>query len=205
MHDGSSTAPTARHVSLRGAIGLCLAVAAVLVAIPVGVRAAGSLVTIASPNGTHKAQVDANGRLAVALEGTAVKVTSPDDPGRHAFQKSVTAPFAQGTNVVVPAGKRLVIQFVSALYTMPIGDEALDLWITTNVNGVQATHVFPALPGVNNAAQRFSVISEQTRVYADAGTQVQLSPHKTGQSVNGTAIVTITGYLMDCAAGGGCH
>src|SRR5262249_61418048 len=97
------------RVGLRGAIGLCLAVAALLVAIPMGVRAAGSLVTIVSPTGTHKAQVDANGRLAVTVGGKAVKVTSSNDPGRHAFQKNINAEFGQTVNIVVPAGKRLAL------------------------------------------------------------------------------------------------
>jgi hypothetical protein len=106
----------------------------------------------------------------------------------------------------VPAGKRLVIEYVSGFVRLPAGAQAI-LEIVTAVDGTYLfadgglkTSELPVdhvLGPVTQAGNSFSVASS-LRLYADPGTTVTF--HVDVETPNGTidyALVRISGYLVD--------
>jgi len=91
------------------------------VLLPVGARAAGSLVTLVDPSTGNKARVETTGSLRVA---------EYNDPARLPFMVSGSITIAPGLTgkstslVTVPRGYRLVIETVSARAQLPSGQRA---------------------------------------------------------------------------------
>jgi len=112
----------------------------------------------------------------------------------------------------VPAGKRLVIEYVSMSTCTLIGGSA-QLSITTTVGGGSATHFVntapPATgPGTTAFACNFpgasstTAVGQQVRLYADAGTIVFVEGDRANNSIGQISGVesfafSISGYLVD--------
>jgi hypothetical protein len=130
-----------------------------------------------------------------------VPVKDLDNPALQPFQWffSITFDPTQGTNgqsFTVPAGKRLVIEFVSATVALERG-LLVDAVVTTTVNGIEGKHHFiPTMVGAAWGFQYSYLISMETRLYADPGTKVEfaLTDNYTG---NGGSWGTISGYLVN--------
>ena len=98
------------------------------------------------------------------LGDSPLAVRDVDNPARRPFHSVL--PFT------VPAGKRLVIEHYSARFLSDPGCRLSVDALRTSVNGASLLHFFtPTLTG--STTQRFStVVSQQTRLYADPGTTV---------------------------------
>lgn len=128
------------------------------------------------------------------------------DNGRQPFQASAHSVMAGATNgdfqtiAFVPAGKRLVIENISANGRVPAGQPFLNLHISTNVaNGGSKAHylVMSQQGSVGNTT--WFAASQQVRLYADPGTSVTFSVFRVAAGPEGVVDVTISGYLIDVA------
>jgi hypothetical protein len=128
-----------------------------------------------------------------------VSARDVDNPARQPFHKSINIGFPSA--FVVPNGKRLVIEFFSARVSFPAECRLSDLSITTTTEGEGALHFF--LPTTIDPVllARAMVVSQETRIYADPGTEVKFGGD-TACFLGGTldqfiATGTISGYLVD--------
>jgi hypothetical protein len=106
----------------------------------------------------------------------------------------------------VPAGKRLVIEYVSAEACLLPGVAAL-FSISTSVGGQYVTHYLPGTPpanspgsvqfGCNASPSSFVTAGAQVRIYADAGTTIQGEAARNPVTGVINADLAISGYLID--------
>lgn len=97
----------------------------------------------------------------------------------------------------VPAGKRLVVEYVTGkMWTSP-GDPQ-DFMITTMVNGAAVRHyvtLSPEPPGCVGCWKAY-IASQGIRVYADPGTIVELRATRSSPGT-GNMRASVSGYLLD--------
>ena len=131
-------------------------------------------------------------------QNVAGTVAASDANARQAFQVAAggTIPdgsFIGGPSFLVPAGKRLVIEFVSGLCFLGAADQEV---IFTNVfvsAGGSADHFFPV---TGNATHEF-ITNAETRLYADGGTSVIFQCARTGNVGTMAVVFRASGYLID--------
>src|SRR4029078_476074 len=109
-----------------------------------------------------------------------------------------------GTNVTtlnvatVPAGKRLVIEFVSMTGQVPPGQHVEIMEITTSRGGGGVSHQFVIHPQpdavIGDALFR---ANQSLRLYADGGTQVSALFRRNSGAGSASYGITISGYLVD--------
>ena len=154
--------------------------------------AAGALVTVA-----HDATLTGDGTQASPLGvASPLEVRDQDNPARQPVSFKFTGPFT------VPAGKRLVIEYVSGFFNrlttanlQPVDN--LNILITTN--SVQETHyvlghrthIDP--PNQIIPSQTSYVVAQSVRLYADPGTQVTLF----GRSPEYVSAIMFSGYFVN--------
>jgi hypothetical protein len=118
-----------------------------------------------------------------------------------AFHRQVSLPLGRQNSAafVIPKGKQLVIEYVSASANLPFGQNLL-VTIETVVNGESALHALvPARPDYARlTATDGDVVRlrQWLRAYADGGTEVKVSVVRTGNWGSGSAWVTVSGYLV---------
>jgi hypothetical protein len=127
-------------------------------------------------------------------------VRDVDNPARQAFQDRLTFNLADGFSevcmpiAVVPAGKRLVIEYVSARVSLPGGQKLRGVQLFNNLNGDFAYHyLMPAPTGAFNEY----VVGQPLRLYADANTQVSICASRDLSAGTAQVLATISGYLVD--------
>lgn len=209
---GSTGALTTRQLT-----GLVLALASIILLVPAGARAANAFlnVIITDPaNSTRQAHVDASGNLKVAgsvdVGNTPLSVTSTDDPGRQAFSFQDNHGMtngSEGTSIqfTVPTGKRLVIQFVSALASLQSGQRLARADIQTESNGQFALYdLLPAFVGTFTSGGDNVVAAQDVTLYADGETDVILLVQRDSTTGNGELHGAVSGYLMDCSVSAPC-
>ena len=96
----------------------------------------------------------------------------------------------------VPAGKRFVIEYVSARVQLQPGQglDQFDIWTTGG--GVSLPHHMIATTQGNTGV---SLVSQPVRFYADPGTLVSIFVRSTIQNVIGSGSLSLSGYLVDVA------
>jgi hypothetical protein len=134
-----------------------------------------------------------------------------DTSSRHAVQLSATATIApgnqEGRNVFfqVPAGKRLVIEYISSIIGTSSTDTLLEFDVDTIEvlsSGVQdefANHFVPTFVGIDDRGRKRYTFSQPLRAYSDGIVAIdfQLNAAATASAVGS---VTIEGYFVDCAS-----
>ena len=173
------------------------------------------------PDGTVQTTSSAVAILTVAhnmtLTGTGTSasplgVASPlmvrdlDNPARQPlqFETGCTSITTAGCNLdlpasLIPAGKRLVIEYVSMLAGTDDVGQVVFLEVSTSAGGSRVFHNFPPSPptvghysfAVNGA---LTSIGQQVRLYADSGSVVNLNALA---SVPVQVLFTVSGYLVD--------
>lgn len=100
--------------------------------------------------------------------------------------------------VAVPTGKRLVIEQVTAVVSVSPGQPVIFNVLTT-VNNNQALHSLIATPqGTFSNGLAVVTVSQQVRLYADAGTNaVRLAVVRGAAVGSASATVSLSGYLVD--------
>jgi hypothetical protein len=148
--------------------------------------------------------VNISNKPAVTIDSSApVNVHDVDNPALQPFQRilDVLIPPGQGTatdQFVVPAGKRLVIEFTSTNVTAPTG---MKLWVRLQAlsGGVFVSYNMTSTLLSNTAGTDFSVGSETTRIYADPGSNVTLVVSVLGGTAgsNTGAEVDLSGHFVN--------
>jgi hypothetical protein len=152
-----------------------------------GVAAALVQITNTSANPVPNRDVDNGPRQAVTL--TAVSATTHDIE----FEQQN----APGVAYTVPAGKRLVVEFVSGNFNTPIGAHILTAFIFGNTSsGVYADYLSPNLVTAGN----FNVyqVAQPMRAYYDAGSEIFVAVSLTSETFATNGHFTLRGYLVDC-------
>jgi hypothetical protein len=128
-------------------------------------------------------------------------VRSADEPARNAFQAllcTVAWPAGCGnlpSQVVVPTGKRLVIEFVSGqCLTGSDSEKIAYATLTTTVGSSGAIHYFVPMAAPGSEGARTSVFSQPVRIYADGGRTVDSSAASTNGNVG--CLISLSGYLV---------
>lgn len=147
----------------------------------------------------------AQGPDPVIVTNTPLFMRDVDNPARQPFQMGFPFTMNSGTQQVfqsftVPAGKRLVIEYVSmGSGSVPVGQH-LFIIITTTVGAVGAFHFVAVTPQGSipppNAADTF-VASQPMRVYADPGTTVTIQMQRDSADGACGPNLTVSGYLVD--------
>lgn len=145
------------------------------------------------------------GEALAAIGFTPVRdVTSP---ALQPFQHKATIGIPAGllgddALFAVPAGKRLVIEFVSFNVYLPAGQDVTYLWVQiNNPSRPDATFYFPAtfqasdFVGGQDVYQ--FVAASPTRLYADPGSTVELAVRRTSDVGEGLASVSVSGHLVN--------
>jgi hypothetical protein len=128
------------------------------------------------------------------------------NPPLQPFAQSLSARLQSGrpdiaASFEVPDGKRLVIETVSLLLSLPVGNNYDSFTIETTVGGQPIfTSLFPNRIFSSNSVEVAFGITQQLKLYADPGTKVtaHLSQSFISPSnyINGFNLV-ISGYLVD--------
>lgn len=127
-----------------------------------------------------------------------------DNPATQPFFKVLQSSNPNNRSFQVPLGKRLVIEYVSGIGQMRSGQKILAVSLQTNLvlNGQQLGvrhHFTPVLTGTQTFPIAGNldtfVVSQQTRLYAEQGSTVELSTEVTEEGF-GFAI-TVSGYFVD--------
>jgi hypothetical protein len=143
---------------------------------------------------------DSTEPVPVTLQGAAkIDTSSPlavrdvNDVVQTPFQ----AAFTDIVPVIVPSGKRLVIEYVSGF--VGTGDAvALAVSIETKLGGQALRHAIPInLASANGGGAETYTFGDSARLYADPGTQVIARLHLTGNPAGSAANCTLSGYLVD--------
>lgn len=135
-----------------------------------------------------------------------------DDPGRSAFQSIVFNNTCVGLNVCnflniasVPAGHRLVVTQVDATYF--IGPPAADTALSVVLAGGPAGSGFIHSWNVPIPPNQVPTLSQKVTAYVDSGQTFTVNalvgsgPLQNGSpTFSNSAIVTVTGYMLDCTA-----
>jgi len=134
-------------------------------------------------------------------ENSPIPVHDVDKPTIQPFQKELNFDFnpantGGGSSFVVPAGKRLVIEFVSGNIHLEQG-KALSFSISANVNGTTAHHrlllneLWPW--GIYSMSYN---VSQNLKIYADPLAEVLVYVNNT-EGGDGCVFVSVSGYLVD--------
>jgi len=136
-------------------------------------------------------------------ETNPVMVRDVDRPTHEPFQMRVPVSLPENsavgyTNTEVPEGKRLVIENVSALVSVPIGQGVTRIGVSTEVIGYGLVeHFFPSqfqTTRVDGEGDIF-IAAQPTRLYAD--TQFTVYIQRDGYADSASGAVVISGYLED--------
>ncbi|WP_448620018.1 hypothetical protein [Geodermatophilus sp. URMC 65] len=116
------------------------------------------------------------------------EVRDMDNPGRHAVVFIIcTDPTRCPSQFTVPAGKRLVIEYVSARLTTPAG-QASAIGFHTTTNGTGATSYIPSEEGAGDER----IVGRRVWLTADPGSTVV---YQSAGAASGDMV--LSGYLID--------
>ena len=194
-----------RYVAIAAGTGLIAAVLSVTGALPVLAQGAlKPLMALIVNDVDHPVPVTGTVNIGNLgnLGGDPLPVRSVDNPARAAFQETMNVGNGQPGTITVPEGKRLVIEFISAVYdAVPGTCKSTDVRVSTMLNGQAAAslhHLIPISifesPGLNSF-----VISQETRIYADSVAPVTFSFFSISSSACDAhqGFATVSGYLVD--------
>ncbi len=159
-----------------------------LFATAVTIAALGVLVSTLAPRAKS-----AGGAVAVQVTGTTV-VSDTDNAARHPFQialsPSSTVSSSATDSYTVPAGKRLVIEYISCQLTQDPSGGYGYMYLVTTTGGNQ--EFYKVIPPISSTVPQNQLV----RLYADPGTLVQADViQSSGTSCGG--LVLVSGYLVN--------
>jgi hypothetical protein len=159
------------------------------------VSSAGNTITVAAPNALTRVAHDAT----LTGEGTAASPLSVVQGAGNASQPFQITLDPDET-FTVPAGKRLVIEYVGAFYSVPT-DPSLQpvnsIAIHTQIGSAAVDHrVLSHRISISTGGPAFTIyhVGQNVRLYADPGTQVSGTNFP---SDTGTASLTLSGHFVN--------
>ena len=184
--------PERRTPTIRQFVLVLAAVTVFALAMPVGVRAAGQLVTLVDPSTTSKARV----------VGGSLRVAEFNDPARLPFTTTRSLPMSAATTgvaellITVPAGRRLVIDTVGFSASLPQGQRAITDRVSVASGGSSAGFSIPlSFSGTSSGLDRF-VGLEHVQLYADPGSNVLVSWTRNSATGAATGTFSISGHFV---------
>ena len=119
------------------------------------------------------------------------------------FQIQLTVDFPAGVNApnatfAVPAGKRLVIEYVSALAVLATGQRMMFAQVNTVVAGTLVFHFLKSesIGTATSTAGEGFLSSQMVKLYADPSTEVLVSAIRSDATTAGTVTFAVSGYLV---------
>ena len=138
----------------------------------------------------------------------AVPTLASDNPAFTPFQSGTTLNLTNGvveqfdTLTTVPAGKRLVIEFVGVEVYNSVGGSPISL-VRLQIPNSGNLYEYPvvlvgqgAFTGGLNGPQTVSVAAQPVRLYVDAGQRVFVTAERGGNVGSDRVIVSISGYFV---------
>ena len=123
---------------------------------------------------------------------------------KSAVQHFLVASLADGdlsafsNTVSVPAGKRLVIEHVSALARLQESQSPAEVGFSTTVDGTFAAHhLLLVKQSTGGSTAHTFVTNHAVQIYADPGTTIRLSVLRNTGTGSGAVFATLSGYLVD--------
>ena len=150
----------------------------------------------------------ANSVPAVITNNSAKPVPTIDTAAQKPFQANIYINIADGASgggdngnvspgtqtVSIPAGKRLVVQTVSAYRSGTISTQTVQIFINSSVGGNYAAFSMPVFPATTAS---YVGAAQPMTFYADGGTQLLANAFRNGTSGAESETVTISGYLVN--------
>jgi hypothetical protein len=169
----------------------------------------------AQQSGPWNVGIDASANTVKVDPTNPLPVRDMDNPARQPFTASFEASFERGRIdaiaaphiSVVPAGKRLVIENVSALVRLPPGEKLVATEVST-IRNINHNPVFNSgvwlgsnFQGTLGAVEDWFIASQAVRLYADSSEgglgEVSLKFTRAGFGDDTHINATISGYLVD--------
>ncbi len=145
------------------------------------------VVALAAPAGAHAQSVPPE------------IVLHPNEPARQPFQDSWGVPFNEPGDgeVVVPPGKRFVLEFTSLDVTVDTDCRVGFVSITTTAGGKTAGHHVPIASHVEFGTRNIAVTGQPLRLYGDPGTTMFVNFGGAGLNCNPIGALGASGYFVD--------
>ena len=184
----------------------CKAVAMTGIATLTVILAAGAQHTVSAPvtdvRVTNTPDVHVTNGVTIS-SATPVHTISTDDPAKSAFAMTTTFVWEDGQNIAqqiltVPAGKRFVIEYLSADGSLQSGQHASYVRLAITTNGVIGLYTFPVQPYAAGGAAVF-LASQSTHLYADPGTELAVVAVRDSNAGTGAGEVFVTGHLVNAS------
>ena len=194
---------------LAACFGTMALLGAVALLAPSGIKGQGGGPPARDVNVSNQPTVDARqaGEWGVSVNSSPanpVSVRDVDRQAREPFQEQAFVTYEEGgifqfaDLYVVPAGKRLVIEYVSFGSSLHPGQALNSFAIHARLGAKEVTHVVPLTAGTDFGSPRY-VASHAVKMYADPGTKVRAAFSRdftANPSTGGTgALISLTGYL----------
>jgi hypothetical protein len=136
-------------------------------------------------------------------QGQTLPVRDVENPARQPFQRELQIAIPAGSNgasetFTVPAGKRLVLEYIAATVAVFPGQKG-SLRITNTAGGTLASYdLHLEDEGVGFTGFAIFRVSQQIRIYADPGSTVTVVVGSDGATLPVTIgeLVTLSGYLV---------
>lgn len=132
-----------------------------------------------------------------------IAATGSSTPATTAFQATIIGNWGDGDGIAqgtlaIPAGKRLVVEFVSITISLVLGQSVVDTLVTSTVDGVQVSYRLAVSANSSFPTSPFShTVDKPVRIYSDGGTSLNVSIARTPASGGASFTVAISGYLVD--------
>jgi hypothetical protein len=159
---------------------------------------------VKSLNGlTDGVLLQAGANMAITTAGNTLTIASTvSDPASNAFQGNLIINFADGQGLgsgilVLPAGKRLAIEFISITSSVPADQEIADIFLTTTVNGTTTDYRLAVQPTGSDASPIKYTADKTVRIYADSGSNLSAVAGRTPGDGTANIHIRLSGYLVD--------
>jgi hypothetical protein len=135
----------------------------------------------------------------IACAATPAPVIVKDISELYPFSQRLDITFSLGSvgsgTIAVPAGQRLVIDYISANAGLPVGATIL-FDVSTISGGVEIESHLPMIPQGTILGEATFAMSSPVKIYADANSTVTISVIAGGAAGKGGLIVGVYGHLI---------
>lgn len=152
--------------------------------------------TVATPGAVADAVKGVVGDKATANQ---MGVTRADNPARQPFQREV---FTSSFNTIlpvftVPAGQRLIVDFVSAEAIVPRGQmvNGVFVCVQANANLSRFCHVIGATSHGPSGGLDVFIAAQQMELFVDPGQELVV--YTVSDTTSGDASISLTGHLLN--------
>jgi hypothetical protein len=187
--------------SLFGFVGIALIFGAIALALPrptVGQKPDAPATSNKPPQNVNvvNTPLPVTGTIEVGNPGNSpLPVRDVDAASRQPFQAEFHIPLFDVPRIQVPAGKRLVFEFVSMDVASDLVCSVSFVQIETIVGGTRAAHIMPTshiVAGTRNVDS----VGQQIKLYADPGTQASVVYGVRGDGpCNSNGTIAVSGYF----------